>query len=127
MSAGGDTIDRLAAGGRPVGYGIVAFAGVRLFIFIFNWLAGRYDARQDRLERREQRLDQRYDARLRHLEKEVGRIHVLEQVISILAAELRQLDPANEKLGQVARLLRKAIPVDPKPKSDFNDLLGKMK
>ena len=125
--AGGNLADGLIAGGKPVGVGLVVIAGVKLFMFVFDWISGRYDTRQDRLERREKRMDASYADRLDHLERQVARIPILEVAVNILAAELRQHDPANSKLSEVAKLLRTSAPFAPEPNANLDDLLGKMK
>jgi hypothetical protein len=114
---GEDWIDRLAVGAKYTGVGLVGLFVYRLFVFTCNFLAGRYDARQARLEAREERVDQSIGNRLTHLEEQQkedqGRIRLLEEGVGILTAELRQLDPGNPKLREVANMLRHATPVVP--------------
>lgn len=115
-----------AAGGRSVGVGIVVWTSYRLFVFIFNFMAGRHDARQIRLDALDVRLSASLGKRLEHLEKAEAtnqdRIRVLEDCVAILAAELRMRDPGNAKLGEVAKALRDVHPIVP-PDPQLDDLL----
>lgn len=122
---GADWIDRLAAGGKYTGFGLVAYSAVRLTVFFFNFFAGRYDARQMRLEALDKRVSESLGDRLEHLEQtgahNQNRIMLLENAVAILLAELRLTDPSNSKLKEVANLLRAAIPVP--IDGPFEDLL----
>lgn len=114
---GGDWIDRLAAGGKYTGLGLLGYTAYRLFVFTCNFLAGRHDARQTRLEAREQRIEDSLGRRLEHLERaeihNQRRIRLLEEVVAILTTELRQSDPMNPALKEVGKLLRDVHPVVP--------------
>jgi hypothetical protein len=109
-----------AAGGKSVGVGLIVWTAYRLFVFLMNYFAGRYDVRQARLDALDLRLAASLGSRLTHLEDQEklnqSRIRVLEDCVAILAVELRQRDPANPKLGQVAKMLRDVhptVPADP--------------
>jgi uncharacterized small protein (DUF1192 family) len=115
-----------AAGGRSVGVGLAVWTAYRLFVFVCNFFAGRYDARQARLDALDVRLAKSLGDRLSHLEvaelNNQARIRVLEDCVAILAAELRQTDPSNSKLGQVAKLLRDVHPIVP-PDPNLDELM----
>lgn len=123
---GGGVADGLTAGGQAIGAGIGSWSAYRLVMFTCNFLAGRNDARQQRLDAREERLSASLGKRLDHLERaeeaNQRRIRVLEDCVAILATELRMRDPANAKLGEVAKLLRDVHPVVP-PDPQLDDLL----
>lgn len=112
--------------GKAVGGGI-SVAGALYFIrWMLAWLSTRFDARQDRLERREQAIEASYANRLRHLElaerTNQARISILQQAVEVLLTELRQIDGANPKLGDVAELLRKSFALTLTP-ADMTEML----
>jgi hypothetical protein len=115
-----------AAGGRTFGAGLVVWTAYRVVVFACNFLAGRHDARQARLDALDVRLAESLGKRLSHLETaekaNQARIRVLEDCVSILATELRMRDPANSKLGQVAKMLHDVHPVVP-PDPQLDELL----
>jgi hypothetical protein len=115
-----------AAGGRSVGVGLVVWTAYRLFVFVCTFLAGRHDVRQERLDALDERISASLGKRLTHLEEaeetNQSRIRVLEDCVAILAAELRMRDPANPKLGEVAKLLRDVHPIVP-PDPHLDELM----
>lgn len=115
-----------AAGGRSVGAGLAVWTAYKMTVFLLNFFAGRYDVRQERLDALDQRLAASLGNRLTHLETaEVvnqKRISILEECLAILASEVRQADPANPKLSQVARMLAGVHPFVP-PDPRLEDLL----
>jgi hypothetical protein len=123
---GEDWIDRLAAGGKWTGFGLLAVMSYRYFTFICNFLAGRFDARQARLEAREERIAYSLGRRLDHLERteqeNQRRIRLLEEVVAILSSELRQADPMNPKLKEIGKMMRDVHPVVP-PDPQLEELM----
>lgn len=123
---GNELANAIATGGQAIGAGLGSWSAYRLIVFAFNFFAGRHDVRQLRLDALDLRLAASLGKRLEHLERsEVAnqrRIQVLEDCVSILAAELRMRDPANSKLGEVAKLLRDVHPVLP-PDPSLEELL----
>jgi hypothetical protein len=57
-----------AAGGNSVGAGLIVWTAYRLFVFVCNFIAGRHDARQARLDALDVRLAASLGNRLSHLE-----------------------------------------------------------
>jgi hypothetical protein len=116
----------IATGGQAVGAGLGTWSAYRLIVFGCNFMAGRHDARQQRLDDLDERLAKSLGLRLTHLETaekaNQARIHVLEDCVAILAAELRMRDPSNTKLGEVAKLLRDVHPVVP-PDPQLDELM----
>lgn len=121
---GGGLADGLATGGQAVGAGIGSWSFYRLVVFGCNFFAARHDARSKRLDEQEARLSLSLGQRLDHLERmeknnqdlikiSNERIRVLEDCVAILAAELRMREPANPKLGEVAKMLRDVHPILP--------------
>lgn len=114
---GADWVDRLAVGGEYTGLGLLSYTVYRLFVFICDFFAGRYDARQTRLDVREERLSASLGKRLDHLERAEkanrSRVTLLEECVAILLTELRMADPVNSKLKEVAAMLRDVHPVLP--------------
>lgn len=120
-----------AAGGKGVGLGLTAWSLLQLTKFLCNFLAGRADARQARLDAQEERLSVSLGKRLAHLEQMEARqgqqIASLRECVEILAAELRQRDPGNSKLAEVASLLRQGIgPIATDTPADMQGLLDRM-
>lgn len=112
--------------GKAVGGGVSAAGALWFVRWLLTWLSNRFDARQDRLERREQAIEASYANRLRHLElaerSNQSRITILQQAVEILLAELRAIDGSNPKLGDVAELLRKSFAMTLTP-ADMVDML----
>lgn len=121
---GEDLLDRLMLAGKPVGLGLVVYAAARLFMFLCTFVAARMDARQARLDAQEERLTKSLGDRLNHLEEQVARIPVLEEVVNILVAEVRAHDPNNPKLAIVGKILRSRF--QPSAAPGFDDLIGKL-
>lgn len=125
-----DWTDRLIDGGKITAVGIAALFLYRTLVFICEFLAGRYDARQIRLDQIEKRIADAISDRLRHLElQEIAnrkRIVMLEKHLRIVAAELWRLDHGNPKLEGVAAALGFAFQVDPDTPDDMTDKLGEI-
>lgn len=126
-----DAGELLVEGGKVSAFVFVSLLVFRGLVFFCNFLAGRYDARQERLEKREVRVDHALSARLQHLEtaerRNQQRISVLERAVRLLTTELARIDPANPKLSQVAAMLDTAFEVDPQTPDDMIDKLGNIK
>jgi hypothetical protein len=127
---GGEIAEKLIVGAQAGGAVGVAWFVYKILGVLLPYLSQRSDARQARMDAQQARLDLSLDKRLKHLERiEVanqGRIAVLEEAIHLLADELRQKDPANPKLSQVAKMLRAAMAVPRDTPDDMTDLLGEM-
>lgn len=119
---GADWIDRLAVGGKFTGLGLLGYTAYRLFVFICNFIAGRQDAREARLDAQEERLKTSLGNRLDHLEQaessNLDRIRLLEARVALaegwvatLATELRMKDPGNPKLAELAKMLNAVAPI----------------
>lgn len=128
---GDDLVDRLVLAGKPLGLGLVAYAAVRLFMFLCTFVAARMDARQARLDAREARLEASIGDRLRHLEagqaRDATRLAACERAISILVDRVRSNDPSDPALAEVADLLRDAITVRFDTPGDMTDTLGRIR
>lgn len=122
-------IDRLVAGGKYTGLGLVVYTAYRLLVFSCDFIAGRYDARLHRLEAREKRVDKSLEDRLRHLEEQDvqnrRRIAILEKQLRIVAGELARAEPMNPTLAGVAAALSYAFEVEPTP-GDMRETLGRL-
>jgi hypothetical protein len=116
----------IVVGGQAIGAGLGSWSAYRLIVFGCNFLAGRHDVRQLRLDALDLRLAASLGKRLEHLEhaeiNNQARIRVLEDCVAILAGELRMRDPANSKLSEVAKMLREVHPVLP-PDPKLEELL----
>lgn len=130
--------DKIVTAGKAAGAGLVLLTAYRLFVFVCNFLAGRHDHRQDRLDEREARLDGSLANRLSHLESETEnsrkRIAALEtqvdeyrKVIIVLATEIRIVAPENAKLAEIDRLMRTTFPIHTEIPADMADLLRRAK
>lgn len=124
---GGDRFDPLAVGAKGTGIALLGLAVYRAIVFLCNFLAGRYDARQARLERLDEKLAKSLDERLNDLEvqqaEDKARIGVLESWVAALAAELRANDPENPRLKELSDALRhRGFPIVP-PDPSLRDLL----
>jgi hypothetical protein len=117
---------QLGAGAKFVGGGISLYWLYRILVFACNFLAGRHDARQQRLEALDARLDVSLGKRLDHLERaerqHQERIQVLEGWLAAMASELRSIDPENPRLKELADALRQGLPIPP-PDRSLDDLL----
>lgn len=104
-----------AAGGKGLGVGLLAWTLFQAFKFTCNFLAGRHDARQTRLDELDVRLAKSLGDRLSHLEQAERtnqiRIQTLEGWVATLATELRMQDPTNPKLRELAEALRGVTPI----------------
>lgn len=116
VSVGVEVADVVAIAKWP-SLGVAAFYAYKLFVFACQFLAGRFDARQTRLEALDQRVSKSLSDRLSHLERieEANRVEIglLREAVSMLATELREQDPTNPKLKVVASMLRAATPIPP--------------
>lgn len=125
-----DWSDKLIEGGKIGAFGLACLMIYRFVVFACEFLAGRYDARQLRLEQREERVDKSISERLRHLElQEIAnrkRILFLEKHLRIVAAELWRLDNGNPKLEGVAEALGLAFGIEPDTPDDMEAELRKM-
>lgn len=119
-----------AAGGRFVALAILVHTARKLFEYVCNFLAGRHDARQARIDALDIRLNASLAARLHHLEETElqnrDEIRRLREAVEVLAGALRLKDPTNPKLLEVARLLSPVIPFEASLPSDMKETLGKM-
>jgi hypothetical protein len=126
----GDWIDRLAAGSKYTGIGLIAYTMYRLLVFGCTFVAARLDAREGRLNAQEERVDASLAKRLGHLERQdhVNRRAIvrLERMVRILATELFRLEPDNPKLADVAASLHHVWVPDHDTPDDMNDTLGKL-
>ncbi len=101
-------------GATAVGGGFLLF---RVGQWLCAFLAGRFDARQLRLEIREKRLEASMGDRLRHLEDQVtqlrAELHLTLSFADELAIELLAIDPHNAKAAGVRRALVHSLRVKP--------------
>lgn len=94
--------------GQGIGGGIGVWAFLRFIRWAIEFIAGRLDRRSDRLDVREQAIEERFNARLRHVEQELDRYR---QATMLLVNALAERDPQNQALRDVGRILRSAVPV----------------
>lgn len=133
---GGGLLDVLVQGGAAAGgkfFGVALLVHtLRKFVeFGCNFLAGRHDVRQQRVDDLDIRLSASLAKRLEHLEAiekanqvEIGR---LRRAVEILATELRNRGGADDKLQQVASLLSGPFGVDFETPDDMIGTLGRIK
>jgi hypothetical protein len=93
--------------GQGVGVGLGIIGAFRFFRWLIEFTAKRLDNRTDRLEQREQALEERFNSRLRNVEQELDRYR---EATMLLVNALAEKDPQNQALRDVGRILRSAIP-----------------
>lgn len=125
--AGGNGFNPIEVGAKGTGLVLLGLLAYRTFVFVCNFLAGRYDARQARVEALDEKLAKSLGNRLTNLEKQQAddkaRIGVLESWVAALAAELRANDPENPRLKELSDALRHhGFPIVP-PDPSLRDLL----
>jgi hypothetical protein len=121
----------IVAAGQAVGIGAGSWGGFRLLQWCATFLCGRLDKKQDQLDEKEARIDAGLAKRLAWLEAQElmnrDRIQVLEAVTTTLLAELRSIDPANEKLHDVANILRASIPFPGTPSPSIEQTMNQLR
>lgn len=95
-------LDIASAAGPGIGAGLGAWGGLRFIRWLIEFSCARMDARNGRLDERERALEKRYDARLKHLEDELGRTR---RALMLLLNDTASKNPANPVLVRVAELL----------------------
>jgi hypothetical protein len=112
---GEDWIDRLAAGSKYAGVAVIGLLMYRALTFSCNFIAGRYDARQQRVEALDEKVSSSLAKRLDHLERaereSQAEIQMLRGWVTALATELRAVDPENLRLKDLAHALQHGLPV----------------
>jgi hypothetical protein len=124
---GGNGFDPIEVGAKGTGLVLLGLLAYRTLVFVCNFLAGRYDARQARVEALDEKVSASLAKRLDHLEaqqaEDKARIGVLESWVAALASELRANDPENPRLKELSDALRHhGFPIVP-PDPSLRDLL----
>ena len=115
----------VSALGWPIGVGIGSWPAFRFIRWATEFLCARFDARSDRVDERERRLEARYDARLAHLERELNRTR---KAMMLLINDTAQTNPTNPVLQRVAELLSVDDNIDgpTRPVNQSNDALERL-
>lgn len=102
----------------------IAFAAALRFLKWFvPFICQRLDERADRIDAREQAVERRMIKRLEHVE---GELEKYREAVMLLINRMAEKDPADPVLRDVARILRKAVPIDfGEPDQDLIDKLDK--
>lgn len=108
-------------GGPRLVAGALVYLGTLRFM---KWGAplffARLDARADRLDKAERQVTTRFNQRLKHVERELDRYR---RATMRLMQAVAIGDPTNPVLGDVARILAEAIPMED-PSAELDDLMG---
>lgn len=123
----GGWFDTVVAGIKYPSIAGFGFFMYRIVVFGCNFLAGRFDVRQARVEALDERLNISLSKRLDHLERaertNQQEIQMLRGWVTALASELRSVDPENPRLKGLTDALIHGIPVPP-PDHGIDSLLS---
>lgn len=102
----------------------IAFAALLRFLkWLVPFICQRLDQRADRIDEREQAVERRMVKRLEHVEHE---LELYREALMLLFNRMAEKDPADPVLRDVARILRRAVPIDfGEPDQDLIDQLDK--
>lgn len=125
----------VVAGGAVVaakfgGAGLIVYTIGRVFMFLCDFAASRWDAHVRRVAEREALADASIATRLKHLEAGQGRdairLAALERCVGILTVAVREISPGHVSLTEVAEIIAASLNiVDPRIPPDMADTLGR--
>lgn len=100
----------------------IGFASALRFLkWLVPFICQRLDERADRIDEREQAVERRMVKRLEHVEHELEKYR---EALMLLFNRMAEKDPADPVLRDVARILRRAVPINwEEPDQDLIDRL----
>ncbi len=120
----------LAVGGKFAGGGLAIYALTRFVMAFLEWCGQRWDAHCKRVVEREALADVSISNRLHHLEASEGRllrqVAELTRAMSMLANKVREQDPFDETLVEVAQIVASCFgPPDKLVPADMAETIGR--
>lgn len=109
-------------GSYALAIAIVFAATLRFLKWLLPFVAQRIDARAEWIDGREKAIERRMIKRLEHVEHELANYS---EALMLLFNRMAEKDPTDPVLLDVARILRRAVPIDlAEPDQDLIDKLG---
>lgn len=110
------------SGPRLLAGALVFVGGLRFARWAIEFVAERLDSRADRLTEREDAVERRFNLRLKHVEQELDRYR---EATMLLVNAFAEIEPGNPVLSEVAKILRRSVPVAP-PSAELDGLMDRL-